>query len=231
MKLLINILPAFALIAFLTGCGEEHQTPPLEHMELTARFIDSIANGRSEVAIRQGRKLQAIDPDAHYISELTSIQETNDTVAAIQKSVENGKIDEALQSVRAARKKHRNNRTINEIYPKISQLRNAEKLFRSLKKARSSSAMRSARIAVQSGLSLNMTPELNSFLVTYEQRGNAVAAKEKADILAAEQAAKKAARQSKIEEAERRAAEKKFEKETAEKSAEGVRLRQESQFP
>ncbi len=231
MKLLINILPALVLAVLPAGCTDEHQSPPLEHMELTARFIDSVANNRSEVAIRQGKKLQAIDPDAHYITALTSIQETNDTVGEIQKLVEKGQVDEALQKVRIARRKHRNNRTINEIYPKVSQLRNAGKLFRSLKKARSSSAMRSARIAVQSGLSLNMTPELNDFLVAYEKRGISVAAKEKADILAAEKAAKKAALQSKLEDEKRRAAEKKFEKETAEKSAEGERLRNANQFP
>lgn len=226
MKLLTNISAALLGIMFLAGCNEPHQPPPLDQMELTARFIRSIESGQADIAVRQGKKLLTIDPDAFYLADLIAVHEANDTIADIQNLIEQKKIDQAMQVVRDGRKKYRGNRTFNEIYPKVSQLRNTAKLFRALKRAKSSSAMRSARIAVQSGLSLNMTLELEKFLTDYEARGTAVANRERADILAAERAAREAARKSKIEEVKRRAAEKKFEQETARKSAEGERLRQ-----
>lgn len=218
-------------LLFVSGCGDNHQPPPLDQMELTARFIRSVENGNTETAVRQGKKLLTLSPDAFYLAELIEIQEANDTVAEIQKLVNQGKIDQALQAVRNARRKYRTNRTFSEVYPQVSQLRNVSKIFRSLKRAKSSSAMRSARIAAQSGLSLNMTPELEKFLADYELRGAAVSARERADILAAERAAQEAALKIKQEETRRRAAEKKFEQETAKKSAEGERLRQKNQFP
>ncbi|MBE6391012.1 MAG: hypothetical protein E7042_02265 [Lentisphaerae bacterium] len=230
-NLFFNITAALMIAAIVSGCGDSHPAPPLEQMELTARFFRSIENKQNDTAIRQARKLKTLDPDAAYIDELIVIQESNDTVIEIQKMINHGNISRALQLIRKVRRKYSNNRTFNEVYPKISQLRNAERIFRGLKRAKSSSAMRSARIAAQAGLSLNMTPELERFLADYELRGAAVAAKEKADILAAERAAQEAVIKSRLEDARRKVAEKKFEKETAKKSAEGERLRQRSQFP
>ena len=230
-NLFLNITVALMIAAAVSGCGDSHPAPPLEQMELTARFFHSIENRQNDTAIRQARKLRALDPDAAYIDELIVIQESNDTMVEIQKMINRGDINNALQLIREVRRKYRNNRTFNEVYPKISQLRNAERIFRGLKRAKSSSAMRGARIAAQAGLSLNMTPELERFLADYELRGAAVAAKEKADILAAERSTQEAVIKSRLEDARRKVAEKKFEKETAEKSAEGERLRQRNQFP
>ena len=230
-SLFTYIFTGVMMLVLCSGCGNEHPAPPLEQMELTARFFRSIENKQNEVAVRQARKLQTLLPDAADIDQLTVILESNDTVIEIQRLIDKGNIVQALKLIREVRRKHRSNRTFNDVYPKISQLRTAERIFRGLKRAKSSSAMRSARIAAQAGLSLNMTPELERFLNDYELRGAAIAAKEKADILAAERAAQEAAIKSRLEDAKRKAAEKKFARETAEKSAEGERLRQNNQFP
>ena len=230
-NLFFNICAALIIAAAVTGCSDSHPAPPLEQMELTVRFFRSIENKQNDTAVRQARKLQALTPDAVYIDNLIVIQEANDTVIEIQKLIDQGDINQALQMIRKIRSQYRNNRTFNEVYPKISQLRNADRIFRGLQRAKNSTAMRSARIAAQSGLSLNMTPELERFLADYELRGAAVAAREKADTLAAERAAQEAVIKSRLEDARRKAAEKKFEKETAEKSAAGERLRRNNQFP
>ena len=229
--LMCKIFAALLIAGIISGCGEPHRPPPMEHIELTARFFRSVENGQSETAIRQAKKIQALVPDSNYISTLVAIQEANDTIAAAQNALERSDITLALQIIRAGRRKHSSNRTFGEVYPKINQLRNAKKLFRALVRAKNSSAMRSAQTAARVGLSMNMTPELKQFLAEYESRGSAAAAKEKAAVLAAERAARKAALQAKIEEEKRKAAEKQFVQEVNRKSAEGERLRRNNQFP
>lgn len=227
----LNILGAILAGLFFAGCNEPHKAPPLEQMELTARFFNSIRNRRSDAAIRQANKLLAIDPDATYISNFIAIQEANDTIAEAQKALNNGDINKTVEIVRAGRRKHADNITFAEVYPKVSQLRNAKKLFQALSRAKNASAMRGARIAAKAGLSMNLTPELEKFLLEYEARGTKLAAKEKADAAAKERAAKRAAAKAAADEKQRKISEQKFSQETAKKSAEGERLRQNSKFP
>lgn len=226
-----NIIVLLLAAMLFCSCKKEHQVPPLEQMELTARFFKSVESSRPEIAIRQADKLLALDPDASYITSLLSIQEANDTVAAAQKALNRQDISGAVEIIRAGRRKHSNNRTFSEVYPKISQLRNAQKLFRALARAKNASAMRSARIAAKAGLSMNITPELEKFLAEYEVRGTKLAAKEKAEAAAKELAAKEEALKAQTAEKERRISEKKFSQETARKAAEGERARKDNQFP
>ena len=221
---------SFAAVV-LAGCGEPHRPPPMEHMELTARFFRSVENGQSETAIRQAKKIQTLIPDSSYISTLVAIQEANDTIGAAQSALERSDINQALQIIRDGRRKHSGNRTFAEVYPKINQLRNAQKLFRALVRAKNSSVMRSAQTAARVGLSMNMTPELKKYLEEYEVRSSKLAAKEKAAVAAAERAAKAAVDRAKLEEKKRKAAEQQFEREVNRKSGEGERLRRDNQFP
>ena len=216
---------AAAIGFFAGGCGEPRPVPPMERMELTARFFRSIEEKRSEQAIRQGRKLLAMDPDSSYIISLISLQEANDIIKETQDVLDKGDISRALDIVRQGRQRHPENRTFSAVYPQVYQLRNAGKLFKSLAGAKNASSMRGARIAVRAGLSRNMTPELDAFLSEYELRGAAMAAKEKADSIAAERAAQEAALKAKKDEATRKAENAQFIKETTEKHAEGERLR------
>ena len=226
-----NIVSALFASVLFCSCSQEHQAPPLEQMELTARFFKSIENKWSDAAIRQADKLLTMDRDASYITSLIAIQEANDTVLAAQNALDEGNISRSIEIIRAGRRKHSNNRTFSEVYPKISQLRNAQKLFRALQRAKNASAMRSARIAAKAGLSMNITPELEAFLIDYEVRGKKLAAREKAAAVAKEQAAREAALAAKAAEKRRKITEEKFSQETARKAAEGERVRKNNQFP
>ncbi|MBR7107393.1 MAG: hypothetical protein IKC89_03150 [Lentisphaeria bacterium] len=217
--------------AVFCGCGKPHRTPPLERMELAAKFFRNIEENRSEQVIRQGRKLQMLMPDSTYISSLVALQEANYSIGEAQKEIERGQINKALEIIREGRRKHSGNRTFSQVYLKVFQLRNAEKLFRAMPRAKNSSGMRGARIALRSGLSLNITPELKKYLSDYELQGAALAAREKARTMAAERAARDAALKAKAEERKRKDKEARFARETAKKAAEGERLRRENRFP
>ena len=227
----LNIWTALLAAITFCGCNEEHQPPPLEQMELTARFFQSVENQRADAAIRQAEKLLSLDPDASYIKNLIAIQQANDTITAAQQALNRNDVQRAVEIIRAGRRKHTGNRTFSEVYPKVSQLRNAQKLFTALKRAKNASAMRGARIAAKAGLSMNITPELEKFLSDYELRGTKLAAAEKAQAAAKERAAKAAAQAAKVAEQKRKLSEKKFSQETARKAAEGERLRKDNKFP
>ena len=147
-----------AVAAVLCGCSEPHRTPPLEQMELTARFFRNVQENRSEQAIRQGKKLQLLMPDSSYISSLVALQEANDTIALVQEKIERGQINDALALIREGRRKYSGNRTFSQGYPKVFQLRNAEKLFRALPRAKNSSSMRGARIVFEPHTGIGKIP-------------------------------------------------------------------------
>lgn len=231
MKRILNISVALLMGAAISGCRKPHRPPPLEQMALTARFFRSVSENQSEQAIRQGRKLLLLSPESVHISALIALQEANDTIGEAQNAVENGDINRALEIIREGRNKHVGNRTFSEVYPQVFQLRNAGKLLKAMLKAKNSSSMRGARIAARSGLSLNMTPELEKYLADYELRGAAVAAREREKSRAAERAAQEAALRAKNEERTRRIRENRFSRDAARKSAEGERLRQQNRFP
>ena len=210
------------------GCKKPHPKPPTERLALTARFFRSIASSDSAAAVRQGRKLYALAPEQDYILRLISIQESNDAVANAQNLIRQGRINEALPIVAAAVKQYPHNRMLVSSYPKISQLRNAEKLLSAMNRAKNGAAMRGARIAARAGLSRNITPELQNFLDEYRKKENATTRAERAQALAAGKLADADARKAAEAEKLRAADEKIFQHATAEKSAKGERARQEA---
>lgn len=210
------------------GCSKPHQEPPTERLALTVRFFRSIASRDSAAAVRQGRKLYALAPDQDYILRLINVQESNDAVDNAQKLIRQGRINEALPIVAAAVKQYPHNRMLVSSYPKIIQLRNAEKLLAAMERAKSASAMRGARIAARAGLSRNMTPALQKHLDEYRKKENAATEAERKQTLATEKLADSDARRA-AEAAKLRAADDKiFQKSAAEKSAAGERARQEA---
>ena len=224
-RIVILTIALCALLLSLAGCAKrKHRKPPLERADLTVRFFKSIREKKSDLAVRQGRQLIAIDPSAEYIRDLISLQQSNDTIISAQKMVDQGKISDALKLVRENSKKYSDNHTLSDAYSRLLQLRNAERLLRAMSRARNSSSMRGARIAARAGLSLNMTPQLERFIVEYEKRETALAAQEKAQTRKAEKAAKLAAEQAKLEDVKRKAEDKKFAAESAKKIAEGERV-------
>ena len=224
-RIVILTIILSALLLSAAGCSKrKHRKPPLERADLTVRFFKSIREKKSDLAVRQGRQLIAIDPSAEYIRDLISLQQSNDTIISAQKMVDQGKISDALKLVRENSKKYSDNHTLTDAYSRLLQLRNAERLLRAMSRARNSSSMRGARIAARAGLSLNMTPQLERFIVEYEKRETALAAQEKAQTRKAEKAAKLAAEQAKLEDVKRKAEDKKFAAESAKKIAEGERV-------
>ena len=224
-RIVILTIILSALLLSAAGCSKrKHRQPPLERADLTVRFFKSIREKKSDLAVRQGRQLIAIDPSAEYIRDLISLQQSNDTIISAQKMVDQGKISDALKLVRENSKKYSDNHTLTDAYSRLLQLRNAERLLRAMSRARNSSSMRGARIAARAGLSLNMTPQLERFIVEYEKRETALAAQEKAQTRKAERAAKLAAEQAKLEDVKRKAEDKKFAAESAKKIAEGERV-------
>ena len=226
-RIVILTIALCALLLSLAGCAKrKHRKPPLERADLTVRFFKSIREKNSELAVRQGKQLLALDPSADHIRHLISLQQSNDAIVSAQKMIDQGKINDALKLVRENSAKHSDNHTLTEAYSRLLQLRNAERLLRAMHRARNSSSMRGARIAARAGLSLNMTPKLENFLTAYEKRESALAAQEKAMTRKAEEAAKLAAEQAKLEDIKRKAEDKKFAAESAKKIAEGERVSQ-----
>ena len=228
MRKILTSLLALPLLAAV-GCQKPRsKTPPIGRLALTVRFFQSIAAKDTNAAVRQGEKLYAADPKQEYILQLVSIQESNETVAQAQKLIRTGKIAQALPLVTEAIKQYPNNRMLAASYPKISQLRNAEKLFIAMKNARNASAMRGARVAARAGLSRNLTPALEKYLDAYERREQLVGKREQETIEKAGKRAENDAKAVKAADTKRAESDRKFQQSTSQKTAEGERVRREA---
>lgn len=221
---LFFVLAAGSLL--LSGCGKKPAKElRFEQLELTARFFENISAGKNDLAVRQGEKLYTLNPDADHILLLIGMQQSNDAINKAARLLEKNQVNEALHVIREASNKYENNRELATVSTRLYQLRNAQKLLRAIKRAKNSSAMRSARLAARAGLSRNMTPELEKFLNDCELKEAAAAAREKAAAIEADKAAQRAALQAKIDEQKRRQADARFASETAAKTAAGERAR------
>ena len=231
MKLPINriifALCTLVLVVSAAGCRKERPKVAVrfDQLELTSRFFESVAAGKSEQAIRQGEKIYILNPNADYIPDLIGMLQSNRAIALAVRLVANDRINDALQVVRKASARYEGNRELATVNTKLSQLRNAKKLIAAMDKAKSSSSMRSARLACRAGLSRNITPELEKYLSDYELKEATVAAKEKAAAIEADKAVQRATLQAKIEEKKRRQADRRFAEETAKKTAAGEKAR------
>ena len=225
------ILSALLTAAILSaGCNKrrKHNPPPLERVSLTVRFFDSVSKRNSAAAVRQGRKIYALDPNQEYLLRLISIHESNEAVRSAQRMLRAGKVGEALKIVSRAVQDYPHNLTLKSTYPKLIQLRNAEKLLSAMDRAKNSSSMRGARIAARAGLSQNLTPEFSAYLQAYEEREKAVAEQEKKATQANLEAVKAAAERDRAADAKREAENVRFMEEMAKKTEAGEKMRQEA---
>lgn len=223
---LTSLLALPLLVA--VGCQRARSKPPTGKLALTVRFFQSIAAKDTNAAVRQGEKLYAADPRQDYILQLVSIQESNETVANAQKLIRAGRITQALPVVTEAIKQYPNNRMLAASYPKIAQLRSAEKLLIAMKNARTASAMRGARVAARAGLSRNLTPVLTKYLEAYEKREQLVAKQEQESLEKAGKRAETDAKAVKAADDKRAEADRQFQQSTSKKTAEGERIRREA---
>ena len=208
------------LVFCLCGCGEEAPPPPTEKAELVTRFFTSISNNDVNSAMRQGVKLRSLDKHNESIIRLVEIQQCNAYIEEAQKKLNSGNIDGAISVLRKGVQLNPENVALREMLPRVRQLKNAKKLIRGMKTASTSIAMRSALTAAKIGLSLNMTPALQAYMVQYEKRITAAEVKEQAEAEAKEKARQEKAAREKAEreKAEReKAAREKAEQDKADK--------------
>ncbi len=210
------------------GCSKPHKALHSERVALTVRFFESIAEKNSAAAARQGKKLYAINPSMEYILRLVSIQESNDAVGNAKKLIQQGRINEALPVVALAIKQYPDNRTLVTTYPKLIQLRNAEKLLKAMDRAKNASAMRGARIAAKAGLSRNITPVFKKYLDDYEKRENELAKMEKENLLASGKAVDAATIQAKKDDISREKINREFSEKTESLAKKGEQIRKEA---
>ena len=185
----------------LSGCGEPVPPPPTEKAELVTRFFASINNKDVNSAMRQGVKLRSLDKHNENIIRLVEIQQCNAYIEMAQKKLNSGDVDGAITVLRKGVQLHPENVSLREMLPRVRQLRNAHKLIRGMKTARTAVAMRSALTAAKIGLSLNTTPALQKHFDQYEKRIVAAEVKEKAEAEAKEKAEREKAEREKAAEA------------------------------
>ena len=218
-----------AAAAMLTGCKrKEHTPPPEERVGLVVRFFKSMENNDSAAAVRRGHNLIAVDRTQNNVRTLVHLQESNEAVVAAQKQVDKGNINAAINIIEKALRLYPKNTTLESARSKLRQLRNAKSLINAMNKARNSSAMSSARSAAETGLSQNITPELQAFLNEYKQKEIDRAAHERKFTQKSLDDATDAAEKAKAEDAAREAENLRFMKMMAEKTAVGEKMRKEA---
>ena len=168
---------AGALLA-AAGCGR-HPAPPLERTDLVLRFFRSIRQGDFASAVRQGDKILRLDNYNTAVAKLVAIQEGNSYIRRAQEALNRGDIEAARLALADGSRHYPGNRNLMMLGAKVRQLRNAEKLLRNMKKAKSSSAMSAALSAASIGLSANLTPKLKAYFTFYEAEIARAEAKER----------------------------------------------------
>ncbi|MBO7328928.1 MAG: hypothetical protein J6W00_09180 [Lentisphaeria bacterium] len=229
MKTSTVTITFLAVFFLLCGCERKpHTPPPVERVALVVRFFDSIKNKDYPSAVRQGYNIFNLDRNQNNVQTLIYLQESNEAVIEAQKLIDQGKVNQALAVIERALKLYPQNNTLESSRAKLRQLRNAEYLIASMKKARSSSAMISARSAAETGLSQNVTPQLQAFFDNYKLLEAEKADFERKHTADSLEAASAAAEKAKAEDAAREAENIRFMQEMAKKSAISEKMRKDA---
>lgn len=226
-KILTYILPLSLIL--ICGCErKEHTPPPVERVALTTDFFKSAGENRSADAVFYGKTILRRNPSFNHVQSLISIHESNEAMGKAQLYLDQGKVNEAYNVVFKALKLYPDNEVLKRTRRKIEQLKSAEAYFAEIKRARSAAAISEARETIQSGLSLNMTPELQTYLARQARRERLLTRKEQQNTLAVLEEASKAAEKAKEEDAAREAENIRFMEEMADMSEEGQKMREEA---
>ena len=209
------------------GCKQEkHTPPPVEKIALTVRFFESMQNGNSAAAVRQGKNIFNLDRSQNHVSTLISIQESNETIVAAQKLLNSGKVIQALALINNALKNYPENNVLRRSKIKLEELKNAGKYLTAMTRARTAAAMNSARETASIGLSANRTAKLQKFFDDYEVLEQKMAKLEQQKTQDSLEAASAAAEKAKAEDARREAENLRFMQEIEKMSGEGEKMRQ-----
>ena len=219
MKTSTFIITFLAAVTLLCGCERKpHTPPPVERVALVVRFFNSMENKDYASAVRQGYNIFNLDRTQNNVQTLIYLQESNEA----------DKVHKALPVIEKALKLYPQNNTLESTRAKLRQLRNAQSLIASMKKARTSSAMSSARSAAETGLSQNVTPQLQAFFDNYKQLEAKQADFERKHTADSLEAATAAAEKAKAEDAAREAENLRFMQEMAAKTAIGEKMRKDA---
>ncbi len=225
--ILITILSTVA--ALLCGCEDKkHTPPPVERVGLVVRFFNSMKNKDSASAVRQGQNIYSIDRTQNNVRTLVHLQESNEAIIDAQKLIDKNNINGALGVIVRTLALYPQNNTLENARAKLRQLRNAEPLLAAMQKARSSSAMSSARSAAETGLSQNITPELNKYFENYKLKEAKQAEFERKHTTDSLEAASAAAEKAKAEDAAREAENIRFMQQMTQATAIGEQMRKDA---
>ncbi|MBE6377769.1 MAG: hypothetical protein E7051_02995 [Lentisphaerae bacterium] len=229
MKNFILFTMLATAVALLCGCEDKkHTPPPMERVSLVVRFFNSMKYKDSSAAVRQGQNIFSLDRSQNNVRTLIHIQESNEAVVEAQKLIDSGNINGALGIIVKTLALYPQNNTLENARAKLRQLRNAEQLLAAMQKARSSSAMSSARSAAETGLSRNMTPQLQKYFENYKLKEAKQAEFERKHTANSLEAASAAAEKAKAEDAAREAENIRFMQAMAEKTAIGEQMRKDA---
>lgn len=173
--MMIRFFLLLVIGAVLTGCDREHPAPPSERNELVLRFFENLEKGNTDAAIRQGRKIVALDPANDFIIHLLEIQESNAAISAAQKKLDAGDVDGAVDIITSGIRKYPENRTLPQIRSKLRQLKHARKLITSMETVKNPESMSASLTAARTGLSANISPALRRYFDEYAKKIEAAA--------------------------------------------------------
>ena len=229
MKHFVLITLLSITVALLCGCeNKKHTPPPVERVALVVRFFNSMKNKDSAAAVRQGQNIYSIDRSQNNVRTLVHLQESNEAIVEAQKFIDNSNINAAIGVVVKTLALYPQNNTLENARSKLRQLRNAEHLLAAMQKARTSSAMSSARSAAETGLSQNITPQLQKYFEDYKLLEAKQSEYERKHTVDSLEAASAAAEKAKAEDAAREAENIRFMQQMTQKTAIGEKMRKDA---
>ncbi|MBQ7396703.1 MAG: hypothetical protein IJW08_09205 [Lentisphaeria bacterium] len=175
-----SLLAALCAALVLCGCGKENeQNIPVASAELMLRFFNSMRNGDHASAVQQGIKLYTVDNTQDSVIQLVMLEQANYYVTQVQKHLNSGDLNSALQVLSEGMKRYPENKNLPQYYRRVRQLRNVRALLDAMNKADNSASMAAALTAARIGLAANMTPALEKHFAEYENKIAAVRSTEK----------------------------------------------------
>ena len=161
---------AFLFCLFIcAGCSPEVPPPPVERNDLVVRFFRSLRNSAGETAARQGAKLYAMDKRNYALLRLVAIQQANNYIRLAQGALNGGDLEKAIRHLKTGLRQFPDNAELHKQLDKLRKLRHAEKLFIAMRTAPNPTAMNSALVAAQTGLSGIESARLSRYFANYKK--------------------------------------------------------------
>ncbi len=111
------------LLCVISGCGGDNvPDPPMAYSRLVVELFESLEKEDYQLAAEQIGRLKALDPENSFLSKLQENQYCNVFVAAAQKKLDAGELEEALRIVSQG----------SELYPFNRNMIATEKLLKNI---------------------------------------------------------------------------------------------------